>query len=68
LKEISVTVLEAPSTSAGEEKTSTDEKAKKKRKAPSKPSPRSEAEKRIEEIKNEVEKVLDRLGQMEIES
>jgi hypothetical protein len=43
-------------------------KAKKKRVAPARPSPKSEAEKRIEEIRNEVEKVLDKLGQMEIES
>jgi hypothetical protein len=46
-----------------------EEKAKRKRKPPpAKPSPRTEAEKRIEEIRNEVEKVLDRLGQMEVES
>jgi hypothetical protein len=51
-----------------EEKTGGEEKAKKRRKPPSaKPIPISEAEKRIEEIRNEVEKVLDRLGQMEIE-
>jgi hypothetical protein len=43
-------------------------KQRKKRAAPAKPSPKSEAEKRIEEIRNEVEKVLDKLGQMEIES
>jgi hypothetical protein len=43
-------------------------KPKRKKKAPSKPSPKTEAEKRIEEIRNEVEKVLDKLGQMEIES
>jgi hypothetical protein len=51
---------------AGEE----EEKAKpiRKKKALSKPSPKSEAEKRIEEIRSEVEKVLDKLGQMEIES
>jgi hypothetical protein len=69
LKEISIPVPEEASASTEEEKTPSDEKAKKKRKPPSaKPSPRSEAEKRIEEIRNEVEKVLDRLGQMEIES
>lgn len=69
LKEISIPALEEGSDSTEEEKTTTDEKAKRKRKPPSaKPSPRSEAEKRIEEIRNEVEKVLDRLGQMEIES
>ena len=69
IKEISIPVQEVASTSTEEEKAATDEKAKKKRKPPTaKPSPRSEAEKRIEEIRNEVEKVLDRLGQMEIES
>ncbi|HVP16753.1 MAG TPA: hypothetical protein VMT42_05245 [candidate division Zixibacteria bacterium] len=56
-------------TSGSEEKPTEEEKAKKKRKpAPAKPSPRTEAEKRIEEIRAEVEKVLDKLGQMEIES
>ena len=43
-------------------------KPKRKKKAPSKPSPKTEAEKRIEAIRDEVEKVLDKLGQMEIES
>lgn len=43
-------------------------KPKRKKKVPVKPSPKTEAEKRIEEIRNEVEKVLDKLGQMEIES
>jgi hypothetical protein len=53
----------------GEEKTvDEEEKSKRKRKPPSKPTPRTEAEKRIEEIRAEVEKVLDRLGQMEVES
>jgi hypothetical protein len=52
-----------------EEKPETEEKTKKRRRAPpAKPSPRTEAERRIEEIRNEVEKVLDRLGQMEVES
>jgi hypothetical protein len=56
-------------TPASEEKPAEEEKAKKKKKqAPAKPSPRTEAEKRIEEIRAEVEKVLDKLGQMEIES
>jgi MFS superfamily sulfate permease-like transporter len=45
-----------------------EEKQKRKRKAPEKPTPKTEAEKRIEEIRSEVEKVLDRLGQMEIET
>ena len=43
-------------------------KPKRKKKVPAKPSPKSEAEKRIEEIRTEVENVLDKLGQMEIES
>jgi hypothetical protein len=43
-----------------------EEKLKKKRKPPEKP--KTEAEKRLEEIRSEVEKVLDRLGQMEIET
>jgi hypothetical protein len=46
-----------------------EEKAKKKRKPlEEKPDAKTEAEKRIESIRSEVEKVLDRLGQMEIES
>jgi hypothetical protein len=46
-----------------------EKKPKKKKKSPlGKPSPRTEAEKRIELIRSEVEKVLDKLGQMEIES
>ncbi|MCL2288519.1 MAG: hypothetical protein FWC33_05030 [Candidatus Bathyarchaeota archaeon] len=50
--------------------TSTEEKHRKKRKLPAteKPDVKSEAEKRIETIRSEVEKVLDKLGQMEIEN
>jgi hypothetical protein len=41
----------------------------KKRKLPEeKPTAKTEAERRIESIRSEVEKVLDKLGQMEIES
>lgn len=69
LKEISIPVPDVGPASPDEEKTGTDEKSKRRRKSPpAKPSQRSEAEKRIEEIRNEVEKVLDRLGQIEIES
>ncbi len=51
-----------------EEKPSEEEKTKRKRRqAPAKTTPRTEAEKRIDEIRAEVEKVLDRLGQMEVE-
>lgn len=68
IKEIALPTVKSPQEESAEEKTAGDEKAKRKRKPPSaKPSPRTEAEKRIEEIRNEVEKVLDRLGQMEIE-
>jgi hypothetical protein len=46
-----------------------EEKTKKKRKPPeTKPAAKTEAERRIESIRSEVEKVLDKLGQMEIES
>jgi Na+-transporting methylmalonyl-CoA/oxaloacetate decarboxylase gamma subunit len=70
IKEITITPkAQTTETPASEEKPNEEEKTKKKRKtAPAKPSPRTEAEKRIEEIRAEVEKVLDRLGQMEIES
>jgi hypothetical protein len=69
IKEITIPATKATSPTPLEEKSETEEKAKRKRKPPTtKPSPRTEAEKRIEEIRAEVEKVLDRLGQMEIES
>ncbi|MDR0461271.1 MAG: hypothetical protein LBH62_07610 [Nitrososphaerota archaeon] len=46
-----------------------EEKTKKKRKPPTeKTDAKSEAEKRIDSIRSEVEKVLDKLGQMEIEN
>ena len=46
-----------------------EEKPKKKRKPlEERPDQKTEAEKRIESIRSEVEKVLDKLGQMEIES
>lgn len=56
-----------------EEETTEGEKAatkpKRKRKAPAeKPSEKTQAEKRIDEIRSEVEKVLDKLGQMEVET
>jgi len=66
VKEIAVQMPEEPET--GEEEEEEEEKPKKRRKTPEKPSPKTEAEKRIEKIRSEVEKVLDKLGQMEIES
>jgi hypothetical protein len=73
IKEVTITpkILEQAETSGeDDEKTGGEEKAKRKRKPPSQKaeSPRTEAEKRIEQIRSEVEKVLDKLGQMEIES
>jgi len=70
VKEISVKMsktlmLEEAETEEEEEET---KKPRKKKKPGEKPSMKSEAEKRIEEIRSEVEKVLDKLGQMEIES
>jgi len=68
-KEITIPTPKSSMPPGIEEASTDEEKAKKKRKqAPAKPSPRTEAEKRIEEIRAEVEKVLDRLGQMEVES
>jgi hypothetical protein len=52
----------------GEEEEEGEGKLKRKRKPSEKPTAKTEAEKRIEEIQSEVEKVLDRLGQMEIET
>ena len=53
-----------------EEEADEEEKQQKKKRKPSeeKPDAKTEAEKRIDSIRSEVEKVLDKLGQMEIES
>ena len=52
-----------------DEEAAGEEKQKRRRKLPEeKPDAKTEAEKRIESIRSEVEKVLDKLGQMEIES
>ena len=52
-----------------EEESSNEDRPKKKRKPQvEKPDQKTESEKRIESIRSEVEKVLDKLGQMEIES
>jgi len=68
IKEIEIPTAKTEPAEDNEEKTG-EEKTRRKKKAPTaKPSPRTEAEKRIEEIRNEVEKVLDRLGQMEVET
>jgi hypothetical protein len=60
---------EPEETSEATEKKQITAAAPKKRKPPEeKPSQKTEAEKRIETIRSEVEKVLDKLGQMEIEN
>jgi hypothetical protein len=69
IKVITIPETKAPPASKTEEKPEGEEKAKRKRKpSAAKPNQRTEAEKRIEEIRAEVEKVLDKLGQMEIET
>ena len=72
VKEVSVQMPKPPTLEeleeAGEEEEEEAEKKKKRRKPSEKPSPKTEAERRIEEIRSEVEKVLDKLGQMEIET
>jgi hypothetical protein len=69
LREVTIASELEEAEALSEEKAGGEEKAKKKRKPPApKASQRTEAERRIEEIRSEVEKVLDRLGQMEIES
>jgi hypothetical protein len=69
IKEIAIPAAKPAKTVVEEEKPEAEEKAKRRRKPPAaKPPPRTEAEKRIEEIRAEVEKVLERLGQMEIET
>ena len=64
IKEITIPVAKKPPTTPTEKPA----KKEKRRKKSAKPSPRTEAEKRIEKIRAEVEKVLDKLGQMEIET
>jgi hypothetical protein len=60
---------EEETSEAGEKKTAVAAAPRKPRKpVEEKPSQKTEAEKRIETIRSEVEKVLDKLGQMEIET
>ena len=54
---------------SGEEEEQSEDKQKRKRKPPEqKPDAKTAAEQKIESIRSEVERVLDKLGQMEIES
>ena len=70
IKEIKVGVPtpQPPAPEEAEEVEEEEGKPKRKRKPSEKPTAKTEAEKRIEEIRSEVEKVLDKLGQMEIET
>ena len=78
LKEIKIqlptqTAAEKKEKSVEEEETEetereTEKPRKRKKTEPEKPSAKTEAEQRIEQIRGEVEKVLDKLGQMEIET
>jgi hypothetical protein len=68
VKEITVRMPKTPIFEEAETEEEEKRKPRKKRKPTEKPNLKSEAEKRIEEIRSEVEKVLDKLGQMEIES
>jgi len=65
IKEIAVPTIEE---TVEKRREKTVRKKKRKTKEKAQPSPRTEAEKRIEKIRTEVEKVLDKLGQMEIET
>ena len=63
IREITIPIAKKPATTLPQKPA----KGRKK-KTTKKPSPRTEAEKRIEKIRLEVEKVLEKLGQMEIET
>ena len=76
LKEIKVQLPQAEKaqleeeeeTEEAEEAEGEEEKPKKRKKPEEKQSTKTEAEQRVDEIRSEVERVLDKLGQMEIES
>jgi len=59
--------ISVPELEEAEEPEKEKEKKKPRKKPAAAPPPRTDAEKRIEEIRAEVEKVLERLGQMEVE-
>jgi MFS superfamily sulfate permease-like transporter len=65
IKEIAIPFAKKPPSLLAEK---TVKKERRRKKPAAKPSPRTEAEKRIEKIRAEVEKVLEKLGQMEIET
>jgi cell division septation protein DedD len=62
-----LTVVTETSAADTPEKEKEKEKRRPRKKPAQAPTPKSDAEKRIEEIRTEVEKVLERLGQIEVE-
>ena len=68
IKEIPIPSVKPVKIMEEKEKPETERKVKRRKRKPTIPSPKTEAEKRIEKIRAEVEKVLERLGQMEIET
>lgn len=69
IKEVKVQLPKTlQSTEEPEEDLKSDKKRKRRKAGPEKTTSKSEAEKRIEAITSEVEKVLDKLGQIEIDS
>lgn len=66
-EEAATPTIELPSAEASEETEKEKEKKKMRKKPTPTPTPKTGAEKRIEEIRAEVEKVLERLGQIEVE-
>ena len=65
--EAAAPTIELPSAEASAETEKEKEKKKMRKKPTPAPTPKTGAEKRIEEIRAEVEKVLERLGQIEVE-
>ena len=65
--EAAAPTIELPSAEASAETEKEKEKKKMRKKLTPAPTPKTGAEKRIEEIRAEVEKVLERLGQIEVE-
>ena len=68
VKEVPVPHVKRQEPTVKEKSSAAGKERKKKKKPKAKSTPRTEAEKRIEEIREEVEKVLERLGQMEVET
>ena len=66
--ELKIEKIEESGEEESEEGVSEEKQRKKRKPSEEKPDAKTEAERRIESIRSEVEKVLDKLGQMEIET